>query len=49
MVEQKAVASIYTLIDSCNRSAPHVKLLQTALSILVNITQSPRACMFLLY
>jgi len=44
MVEQRAIPIIYALIDSCNRSAPHVKLLQTALSILLNITQSQRAC-----
>jgi hypothetical protein len=45
-VTQRAVPTIYTLIESCNRSAPHVKLLQTALSILVNVASAPKACMY---
>jgi len=45
-VDHRAVAILFTLIESCNRSTPHVKLIQTTLGILLNLTNFPRTCTY---
>jgi hypothetical protein len=40
VVDQNAVPVLYQLIQSCNRSQPHLVLVQTCLSVLFNLAQN---------
>lgn len=44
MVEEKAVPVLFKLLTTCNRSAPHLKIVSHALRVLLNIGRcsSPR-------
>ena len=39
MAEGNAITSIVQLIQSCNRSVPHLELLKYAVSVLLNLTK----------